>query len=181
MRQTSFATVHCSLARSLEMIGDWWSPLILRDLSFGPQCFDDLTQDLGISRNLLTTRLRWLVKSGVVRRIPAQRLVGRHDYDLTEAGRELVPVLMALTAWGDRWTFPPGGPPVLYWHVPCQRVIAPTVSCPSCREPVALDDLEILGGSARLPSRGTMLLRAFIRHRQVKRGSPLGPLRPPGR
>jgi DNA-binding HxlR family transcriptional regulator len=181
MRQTSFATMHCSLARSLEMIGDWWSPLILRDLSFGPQCFDDLAEDLGISRSLLTTRLRWLVKSGVVCRVPTPRRDGRHDYDLSAAGCDLVPVLMALTAWGDRWTYPPGGPPVLYWHVPCQGVIAPTVSCPSCREPLAVDDVEILGGSARLPGRGTMMRQAFITRRLVKRRSPFGPLRPPGR
>jgi DNA-binding HxlR family transcriptional regulator len=181
MRQTSFATMHCSLARSLAMIGDWWSPLIIRDLSFGRQRFDDLAEDLGISRNQLTTRLHGLVEAGIVRRAPYQRHPLRYGYELTEAGRELVPVLMALTAWGDRWTSPPGGPPVLYWHEPCHRVCVPTVYCPSCREPLSLDDVEIIGGSARLPGRGTMLLRAFITRRQVKRGSPLGPLKPPGR
>jgi DNA-binding HxlR family transcriptional regulator len=181
MRQTSFATMHCSLARSLEMIGDWWSPLILRDLSFGPQRFDDLAQDLGISRNQLTTRLHGLVAAGIVRRVPYQHHPPRYDYDLSEAGRELVPVLMALTAWGDRWTSPQGGPPVLYWHRDCQRVFAPTVYCPSCREPVGLDDVEIIEGPGRLLGRGTMLLRSFITRRQVKRGSPLSPLKPPNR
>ena len=66
MRQTSFADMHCSLARSLEVIGDWWSPLILRDLGIGPRRFDELAGDLGISRNLLTTRLEGLMAAGVI-------------------------------------------------------------------------------------------------------------------
>ncbi|HLI01038.1 MAG TPA: helix-turn-helix domain-containing protein, partial [Acidimicrobiales bacterium] len=68
MRQTSFAEMHCSLGRSLEVVGDWWSPLILRDLALGPRRFDELAVDLGISRNLLTTRLEQLVAAGVVAR-----------------------------------------------------------------------------------------------------------------
>ena len=68
MKRTSFARMHCSLARGLDLIGDWWSPLIVRDLYLGVVRFDDLVEDLGISRNLLTRRLNTLSKSGIVER-----------------------------------------------------------------------------------------------------------------
>jgi DNA-binding HxlR family transcriptional regulator len=91
MGQTGFAAMHCSLARSLDRMGRWWAPLILRDLSYGRQRFDDLTEDLGISRNLLTTRLNELVEAGVVTRTAYQQRPARYEYDLSDAGRDLVP------------------------------------------------------------------------------------------
>jgi DNA-binding HxlR family transcriptional regulator len=165
MRQTSFATMHCSLARSLEMIGDWWSPLILRDLSYGPLRFEELAEDLGISRTLLTTRLKALVDSGIVLRVAYQEHPPRYDYDLSEAGREVIPVLMALTAWGDRWTAPEDGPPVAYRHRDCQQIIEPTVCCPSCREPITIDDVEVIAEPGRLLGRGTSMVAEFISRR----------------
>ena len=110
MRQTSFATMACSLARSLELVGDWWTPLIIRDLQLGVDRFDALADDLGISRNLLTTRLAHLVEHGIVARHRYQEHPPRDRYVLTEAGQELFPVLMALIVWGDRWATPEGGP-----------------------------------------------------------------------
>lgn len=106
MRNTSFGSMHCSLAQSLELIGDWWTPLVLRDLYLGLNRFDQFVTDLGISRNLLTDRLATLVDGGLVRRTPYQQNPVRYSYELTEAGKELVPILMALTAWGDRWATP---------------------------------------------------------------------------
>lgn len=100
MQRTSFARMHCSLARGLELIGDWWSPLIIRDLFLGVRRFDELVEDLGISRNLLTTRLQSLATNGVVKRQAYQRRPMRYEYLLTEAGRDLVPAILALTAWG---------------------------------------------------------------------------------
>src|SRR5215475_13245553 len=95
MKRTSFARMHCSLARSLELIGDWWSPLIVRDLFLGVVRFDDLVEDLGISRNLLTRRLKALVDGGVVERNAYQLRPTRYEYRLTAAGRELVSVMLA--------------------------------------------------------------------------------------
>ena len=111
MRQTSFAQMACSMARSLELIGDWWTPLIIRDLQLGIDRFDALAEDLGISRNLLTTRLAHLTRHGIVARRRYSDHPPRDRYVLTQAGQELVPVLLALTAWGDRWATPEGGPP----------------------------------------------------------------------
>ena len=106
MERTSFAEMRCSLARSLDLIGDWWSPLIVRDLFLGVVRFDDLVEDLGISRNLLTRRLKALVDGGVVERNAYQLRPARYEYRLTAAGRELVPVMLALPEWGDRWAAP---------------------------------------------------------------------------
>jgi DNA-binding HxlR family transcriptional regulator len=98
MKRTSFARMHCSLARGLDLIGDWWSPLIVRDLFLDVVRFDDLVDDLGISRNLLTRRLNALMRSGIVARRAYQRRPKRYEYRLTEAGRDLVPAILALTA-----------------------------------------------------------------------------------
>jgi DNA-binding HxlR family transcriptional regulator len=103
MHRTSFAAMHCSIARTLEVAGEWWTPLILRDIALGITRFDDLQRDLGISRKVLTQRLDTLVAGGVLERQPYQQHPPRHQYLLTAKGRDLVPVLFALMAWGDRW------------------------------------------------------------------------------
>lgn len=165
MRQTSFADMHCSLARSLELIGDWWSPMILRDLAIGPRRFDELATDLGLSRNLLTTRLHGLIAAGVIGRRLYEEHPPRYEYALSDSGRELVPVLMALTAWGDRWATPPGGPPLRYRHRTCGQVFTPTVYCPACAEPVHADEVDLLPGPGGRQAPGTMLTSEFLAQR----------------
>src|SRR5207244_2727450 len=86
MRQTNFAEMQCSLARSLEVAGDWWTPLIIRDASLGLNRFDDLAEDLGISRNLLATRLQTLVDDGLLERRPYSERPVRHESALTQPG-----------------------------------------------------------------------------------------------
>jgi DNA-binding HxlR family transcriptional regulator len=172
MRQTSFTGMACSLARSLERIGDWWSPLILRDLAIGPRRFDELVTDLGISRNLLTARLAALLEAGVVSRTAYQDRPRRYQYDLTTAGTELVPVLMALTAWGDRWATPEGGPPVRYRHRGCGQALTPAVCCSSCGEPVTADEVDILPGPGGREGPGTRLTGQFIAERLAGKPRP---------
>jgi len=150
--------MHCSLARSLDVIGDWWSPLILRDLYLGLDRFDQLVSDLGISRNLLANRLAALVASGVVTAEPYQQRPVRYSYKLSEAGRELVPVLLALTAWGDRWATPEGGPPLRVRHNACGQVTTPTVCCSACHEPLDTETVTALPGPGGRAAPGTMLL-----------------------
>lgn len=157
MGRADFATMHCSMARALDVVGDPWTPLVLRDLSLGLHRFDELATDLGISRNLLTTRLDHLVGAGVVERHRYQDRPPRHDYRLTPAGRELVPVLMALTAWGDRWAPPEGGPPILFEHA-CGQVVVPTVTCPACHDAIDVDTVTALPGPGGRAAPGTQLL-----------------------
>jgi DNA-binding HxlR family transcriptional regulator len=177
MRQTSFANMNCSIARSLELVGDWWSPLILRDLMLGPRRFEELADNLGISRSLLTTRLNHLVEGGVVTRTLYEERPPRYDYDLSESGHDLAPVLMALTAWGDRWTAPKGERPVGYRHRECGQIFTPTVVCSSCSRPVTMPVVDVLAGPGHV-AKGTSLTRAFIADRL---GTTRAPLRGPKR
>jgi DNA-binding HxlR family transcriptional regulator len=163
MKRTSFARMHCSLARGLDLIGDWWSPLIIRDLFLNVVRFDDLVEDLGISRNLLTRRLNALVRSGIVARHAYQRRPRRYEYRLTEAGRDLVPAILALTAWGDRWAQPKEGSPMLFVHKTCGHQFQPQVTCSACGEAITGDAVKTLGGPGGAMKAGTRVLARRLR------------------
>ena len=163
MRQTSFAEFHCSLARSLEVVGDWWAPLIIRDVALGLTRFDQLVEDLGISRNLLATRLDDLEANGILERRQYLERPPRYSYRLTTAGVELLPVLMSLTAWGDRWATPPGGPPLRFEHTTCGQEFTPTECCSECGEPVKAAEVVARPGPGLMAARGTNLVPEQIR------------------
>lgn len=146
------------MARSLEVVGDWWTPLIIRDLYLGLSRFEELASDLEISRNLLSTRLNALVENGIVERRPYSEHPPRDEYSLTEAGRDLVPVLIALTAWGDRWFAPKQGPPVRFRHRDCGEVFVPQVHCSRCNEPVTASNVDVLPGPGGRAGPGTRLV-----------------------
>ncbi|HZA11288.1 MAG TPA: helix-turn-helix domain-containing protein [Mycobacterium sp.] len=113
MRRASFRQLNCSVAQTLEVVGDWWSLLIVRDVFFGVTRFDDIQRRLGIARNTLTDRLDWLCQHGVLARVPYGESGSRFEYRLTEKGRDLQPVLMAMVAWGDKWGATADGPPLV--------------------------------------------------------------------
>ncbi|MFI7452775.1 winged helix-turn-helix transcriptional regulator [Nonomuraea sp. NPDC049714] len=152
-----FAEMHCSIAQAAGVVAEPWSPLILRDLYLGLRRFDDLARDLGISRNLLAQRLERLTAAGVVEKVIYQERPVRHEYHLTEAGRDIVPALMTLMAWGDRWATPPGGPPALLVHS-CGRPFSPVVTCPHCGGTVDADSVSVLPGPGAAPGPGTWVL-----------------------
>ena len=112
MRRASFQELNCSVAQTLEVVGDSWSLLIVRDIFFGITRFDDIQRRLGIARNTLTDRLNWLYDHGVVTRIPYGDSANRFEYRLTEKGRDLQPVLLAMVAWGDKWGATAKPPPL---------------------------------------------------------------------
>src|SRR6185312_8679334 len=115
MQRTDFGTMACSIARTLDVIGEPWSPLILRDVWVGLSRFDQLQADLGISRKVLTERLNHLVDQVVLERQPYDKRP-RYEYRLTAKGTELVDLLMVMVRWGDKWLAGEAGPPVLYRH-----------------------------------------------------------------
>ncbi|UBU09353.1 winged helix-turn-helix transcriptional regulator [Nonomuraea gerenzanensis] len=158
MQRTSFAQMHCSIGQSLERVGEWWTPLIVRDLYLGLHRFDELAENLGIARNLLTRRLETLVTDGIVERRAYQERPPRHEYHLTEAGGELVPVLMALMAWGDKWATPAGGPPVRLLHQECGAEFTPQVCCSACGEPATATNVTALPGPGAASGPGTVVL-----------------------
>jgi DNA-binding HxlR family transcriptional regulator len=108
MQRTSFEDMHCPIARSLERVGEWWSILILRDAFYGMTRFDEFQKSLGIAPNMLSRRLAGLVEQGLLERRPYSEKPPRHEYFLTERGRDFRPVLWALLAWGNRHFSPEG-------------------------------------------------------------------------
>ncbi|MDQ3385700.1 MAG: helix-turn-helix transcriptional regulator [Actinomycetota bacterium] len=103
MRRTSFAGMSCPVAQSLEVIGDPWTMLVVREAFFGTTRFDDLQRNLGIPRTTLVARLDHLVAHGILERRQYQERPPRHGYHLTPKGRDLRPVMVTLMQWGDRW------------------------------------------------------------------------------
>ena len=158
MERTSFATMRCSLARALDVMGDWWSPLIVRDMFLDVTRFDDLVEDLGISRNLLTRRLKSLVARGVVERTAYQHHPTRYQYRLTAAGRDLVPAMLALTAWGERWARPKEGSPMLFVHRACGHACEPRVTCSECGGSITADTVVAVPGPGGAAKAGTKVV-----------------------
>jgi DNA-binding HxlR family transcriptional regulator len=137
MQRASFEDMNCSIARSLEVIGEWWTLLILRDCFLGIRRFDEFVARLGIARNVLTNRLDTLVEAGVLDRRAYDEGRGRFDYVLTDKGRALWPVMTALRQWGDEWILGDGNEPVLLEHKACGHTTTAVMTCDHCGE--ALD------------------------------------------
>jgi DNA-binding HxlR family transcriptional regulator len=103
MRRKTFARMNCSIARALELVGEWWTMLIMREAFLGTRRFHDFQCNLGIARNILSARLKKLVARGILERVAGSGGGRRLEYRLTDKGRDFFPVLMALMQWGDRW------------------------------------------------------------------------------
>jgi DNA-binding HxlR family transcriptional regulator len=122
----------CSIARSLEVIGERWSLLIMRDAVFGHATrYNDFQRNLGIASNILKARLDGFVDTGVMHRRKYSEQPELYEYILTDKGRSLAPVLVALTEWGDRWATD-GEPPIHYTHSTCGAGITQQTMCASC-------------------------------------------------
>jgi DNA-binding HxlR family transcriptional regulator len=123
----------CSIARALDVVGEWWTLLIVRDIGLGEvHRFEQLQQNLGIARNVLTVRLQKLVDHGIVETRLYQHRPERFEYHLTAKGRDLAQVLYALLAWGDRWTREGSSAPLRFEHAACGQALVPALACPEC-------------------------------------------------
>lgn len=141
--RTSFETIDCSIARTMAVLGEPWTALILRDLFIGITRFDALHSHLGVSRKILTVRLSRLADEEiVVKRAYAQR-PERFDYVLTGKGWQLCDILLAITAWGDQWTTSEAGPPALLRHRHCGHLTTAEVRCSHCGELLHAADTEV--------------------------------------
>ena len=105
MRRTRFDDAHCPVARTADLIGDWWTPIVLRELLLGRQRFNDIQERTGISRAILTERLKRLADEGVVERVQYEQSPPRYEYRLTEKGTALWEVVAAMWRFGDDWMF----------------------------------------------------------------------------
>ncbi|MGA4844429.1 winged helix-turn-helix transcriptional regulator [Streptomyces sp. G45] len=141
MLRRTYEGQDCSLAHALEVVGERWSLLIVRDVLLGIRRFDGLLRELGIARNVLTDRLNHLVKHGVLERVPYQERPLRHEYHLTRMGRELTPVVVAYMHWGDRHLAGELGPTRRTEHIGCEGLVLPLLICTDCERPVADDEV----------------------------------------
>ena len=133
--------MNCSVARTLEVVGEWWTMLIIREAFFGIRRFDEIQGRLGIARNVLATRLQSLVDNGVFERRLYQERPERFEYRLTEKGMDLYPVLVAMLGWGDRWAAGKDGPPLVLVHRTCGKPATPTLRCSECGEELRPHDV----------------------------------------
>ena len=134
----------CSIARALELIGDRWTLLVIRDAFMGRRRFDDFQQSLGIARNVLTERLNRLVDAGILRRMRYQERPERFEYRLTRKGVELWPMLIAAMKWGDRHLS--GAPPALILHKDCGGEIDERLHCSRCGSELQPNDVYVEPG-----------------------------------
>jgi DNA-binding HxlR family transcriptional regulator len=144
--KSEFAEWPCSLARAVDVWGDSWTLLIVRDALQGLTRFDEFQRSLNVARNTLSDRLSKLVDAGVMTKRFYQDNPPRYEYLLTDKGRDFFPVLASMLAWGDKWLDDGGGAPVtLHHHEPGHR-IATEVICTECGEPVVHSDIQFCVG-----------------------------------
>lgn len=136
MRWDAIGRLACPVARSLSVVGDRWTILVLRDAFLGTRRFDDFLASLRCSPHLLSTRLAKLVKHGVLERRPYQTRPVRHEYRLTDKGRDLYPVVAGLLGWGNRWMTREDRRAITLRHTACGHETTPTLTCSACGDPL---------------------------------------------
>jgi DNA-binding HxlR family transcriptional regulator len=124
----------CSIARTLEVLGERWTLLVIRDVFNGRRRFDQIQENLGVARNVLSNRLARLVEEGILEKRAYQEHPPRYEYFLTQQGLDLWPVLVGLLHWGDRYLAEPEGPPMVVRHKGCDGVVDERGSCERCGE-----------------------------------------------
>jgi DNA-binding HxlR family transcriptional regulator len=139
----------CSIAKALEVIGERWSLLIVRDVMNGRRRFDEIQSSLGVARNVLAARLERLVEEGILERRLYRQSPARHEYFLTQKGLDLWPALVALLSWGDRYSDWPEGPPVLVVHKGCGGNVDERGYCAGCGRKLTARDARAVPGRER--------------------------------
>jgi DNA-binding HxlR family transcriptional regulator len=150
----------CSVARSLEVLGERWTLLVIRDIFYGKRRFAAIQEDLGVARNVLATRLARLVAEGILEKRPYQDRPTRYEYFLTEKGIDLWPVMITMMHWGDHWLATDEGPPVVIHHKECGGEVDDRGYCERCGERLTARDAYAEGGpgfdAAPAPRRATI-------------------------
>ena len=131
---------NCSAARTLELIGERWTMLVIRDVFSGRRRFDQIQESLGVARNVLSARLQLLVDEGILEKRVYQEKPERYEYFLTEKGLDLWPVMIALISWGDRHVTGPDGPAVAIVHKECGGDVNDRRICERCGEQLEVRD-----------------------------------------
>ena len=146
MLRSDYPGQACSIAKSLEVIGERWTLLIVRDVMNGNRRFGELQSSLGVARNVLSARLQRLIDEGILERRAYQQSPARYEYFLTEKGLDLWPSLIALLGWGDRHSAGPEGPPVRIVHKECGGAVTDRGTCERCGQVLSARDARQLPG-----------------------------------
>ena len=146
-RTADYTNERCSVAATLEVVGDPWTLLILRDAFAGVKRFEQWQERLGVARNVLAARLKTLVSHGVMETRRYSERPPRHEYWLTEKGLALSPVLLTMAEWGDRHVYGRDKSPVLFRHKACGCDFHPVQVCSECGEPVSARQVEARAGA----------------------------------
>jgi len=142
MTRTSTADWPCTIARSVDLLGEGWTLLIMREAFSGSRRFEDFQRELGISRNILTLRLNRLVEEGLLTQVEYQERPVRFEYRLTEKGRDVFPIIAAMAAYGEKWLVGPEGTPLILRHTICDSDMHAVVTCSECAQPLTVRDVE---------------------------------------
>ena len=159
MERKTFENSPCSIARSLDVLGDWWNPLILRECLYGNSRFDELQRWLGISRNILTRRLAGLVEQQLLAKRPYQTNPQRYEYLLTDKGMDACVVLLTLMPFGEKWYFEKNREPIVLYDRKTGKVVTPMVVDKQTGE--ALDPRDIVPG----PGTGFKAPKSIVKER----------------
>lgn len=152
MLPREYSAENCSIARTLEILGDRWTALILRSALVGNRRFEDFLRRHDIARNVLADRLARLTDEGILEKRPYQERPLRHEYRVTQKGLDLWPVLIAMVGWGDKY-YAPNGPPRVMEHDGCGGELVQTLTCSACGESVRTDQVSTRPGpGARQPA-----------------------------
>jgi len=140
-----------SISHVLDIIGEGWSLLIIREAFFGARRFEEFQSRLGIARNILTSRLKKLCHNRILERVPIKEGAKRHEYKLTDKGKELMPVLIALTQWGDKWIFGQNAEPVIFMDREYEEPIAKIRVLSSRGQQLRPRDIQVIPGPGLTP------------------------------
>lgn len=161
----TYESQNCSAARALESVGERWSLLIIRNALYaGMTRFSEFQQSLGIATNVLSARLDRFVADGLMELADGTDGQAQRSYLLTDKGRDLGPVIMALTEWGDRWSAP-AGPPVLYEHTTCADRVRTTIACQTCGQDIELGEVSVAPGPGARPEAAARIAGRRANHR----------------
>jgi DNA-binding HxlR family transcriptional regulator len=188
MRWSELEDQACSLSRTLGVIGDRWTLMVLRDCFLRIRRFEDFQSRLGVSRAVLTERLDKLVENFILAKVPYQERPTRYEYRLTPKGLDMYPIIMSMVHWGDVHMAGKKGRPVLHRHQNCGHVFDPVLVCSECNEPVEPRAVDVMAGpgagsprhlpaDVELPVRRAVAVKAGVAHprpRSPRRSAPSG-------
>jgi DNA-binding HxlR family transcriptional regulator len=174
-RRRRFNKMNCAVAQALDQIGDWWTLLIVREAVYGKTSFSAIQRSLGIARNILANRLVRLVKNGILARRQRRAGIDRYSYHLTDKGCDLLPLMVALMQWGDRWVVGPGGEPVRIMDADDRKPIQLIEVRSAAGRPLALEHLRFAPG----PGASRELRRLFEQARKARAQAKMAESSPP--